>query len=181
MSRLIDHSGQTFGLWTVLEHAGNGYWRCRCACGCQSIVRGFYLRDGQSRSCGCLRPELSRERMFIHGHSPRGGHSRTYRSWQAMRTRCDNKNRPGYDNYGGRGITICERLAKFESFLAHLGERPPGMSIDRIDNEGNYSCGACPECQEQGWPNNVRWATWVQQNNNRRPWSQTTARVATAA
>ena len=91
-----------------------------------------------------------------HGHASNGKCSPTYRSWQAMRNRCENKNRQEYPRYGGRGITVCARWQVFENFLADMGERPPNTSLDRIDNCGNY------------YPANCRWATTKEQNCNRR-------------
>lgn len=101
------------------------------------------------------RREASR-RATHHGHNRHGQPTRTYRSWSGMRTRCFCKNNRVYARYGGRGITVCERWKKFENFLEDMGVCPPGRSIDRINNDGNYE------------PGNCRWATPTQQSRNRR-------------
>jgi hypothetical protein len=93
--------------------------------------------------------------MWKHGHTI-GGMSRTYRIWCAMLARCNNPQNQGYHYYGARNISVCERWKAFVNFLADMGEAPPGMSLDRIDNSGNYE------------PGNVRWATPLQQTHNRR-------------
>lgn len=93
-----------------------------------------------------------------------------YSVWQDMKQRCYNPKCCNYPHYGARGIRVCDRWRHdFTAFLADMGRRPSFQhSIDRIDNEGNYSCGHCEECLRNGWPANCRWATWTEQNRNRR-------------
>jgi hypothetical protein len=106
------------------------------------------------------RARMAAERT-IHGHGRKRGEGRqgtsTYYIWGAMIQRCTNPRNRDYPSYGARGITVCDRWHKFENFLADMGERPDGLSLDRIDNDGNYE------------PGNCHWATPVQQANNRRP------------
>jgi hypothetical protein len=119
-----------------------------------------HLNDGRRMSCGCIRQEGHNGRANRrHGKSGCLGWSpsRTYQTWSGMRTRCLDQNDPSYPRYGGRGISICERWSSFENFLHDMGPRPKRLTLDRIDNDGNYE------------PSNCRWATWAQQRANQRP------------
>jgi hypothetical protein len=152
--------GHRFGRLIVQYRAEDGKrgqtrWSCRCDCGSDAVVRGGHLKSGLIRSCGCLRRETTRAMSTTHGASG-DNETATYRTWRHMRERCDNPRNKDFPDYGGRGIRVCDRWRSYENFLADLGERPPGTSIDRIDNNKGYEIG------------NVHWASSAQQAQNRR-------------
>jgi hypothetical protein len=154
MSALIDLRGKRFGRWIVTDYAQNQRWSCICDCGVRADVDGFYLRSGTSKSCGCLQRELAKAQFTKHGMTG----SREYRSWESMKSRCFNPKRHHYENYGGRGISVCKRWANsFEEFFADMGPRPAGCSLDRIDPSKGYT------------PANCRWADAKLQRQNQRP------------
>jgi len=156
MSKLIDLNKQRFGRLTVLgrmdnDKVGGSKWLCQCVCGTRTVVFGGHLRSGHTTSCGCLQKEV----VTKHGHSTTAN-SQTYRSWDHMIQRCNNINNKYYHNYGGRGITVCQRWENFTNFLEDMGERPSGLTLDRIKNDKGY-------CKS-----NCQWATRKQQQRNRR-------------
>jgi len=165
--------GQRFGRLLVLELApgrtstGGVIWLCLCDCGKKVTVRAQSLPSGHTVSCGCqlrekaaqhIRTVRSTNGRTCHGHARHGKQSRTYRSWKGAKNRCFNVNESAWIDWGGRGISMCERWRiSFPAFLADMGECPPGMSLDRINNDGNYE------------PSNCRWATNHEQRLNQRP------------
>jgi hypothetical protein len=156
----IELSGRRFGRLVVRAYAGAKRWDCVCDCGSHTVVWGGHLRRGETKSCGCLHRELAKACATKHGMYG----TREYRSWQGMKQRCCNPEHVAYESYGGRGITVCEewRLS-FEAFFADMLERPPGTSLDRINNDGNYE------------PGNCCWSDAKQQAENRRPQRARTA------
>lgn len=158
--------GQTFGRWSVLgfykgSTISRRKWVCQCSCE-KGVIRPVLqaaLCRGTSISCGChQREKVTKHGMYL---------SSVYNSWSSMKERCDMKSHPQYHRYGGRGIKICSGLRDFSEFFRLLGDRPRGLSLDKIDNNANYSCGSCAECLKMRWPMNVRWATQRMQCGNR--------------
>lgn len=130
---------------------GNILGLYRCMCGAEFRVANTRIRNGQTRSCGCL--SRTSKPGLTHGMR----NSPEYRSWSAMVGRCHNEGHKDYPNYGARGISVCEEWrASFDAFYEHVGERPDGTTIDRIDNAKGYVRG------------NVRWATRSEQQRNKR-------------
>lgn len=165
MGKLIDIAGQKFHRLTVMhihKRSQNGtdtMWWCKCECGKELAIRGYCIRTGRSRSCGCLQPEATSRANTSHGHTLNYKSSPEYRSWAAMKDRCLNPKCNQYDGYGARGITVHpEWVDSFAAFLSHIGPIPQDgkrYTLDRIDGTKNYE------------PGNVRWADGLTQANNK--------------
>jgi len=152
--KLIDLMGQQFGRLTVVLRAENNKWRqsmwvCECECGGKSIVLGKDLRRGVTNSCGCLHKKA----ITSHGMS----RTSTYKSWINMKSRCSNQNIPAYENYGGRGITVCDRWLEFEGFYEDMGNKPRGLTLERRDNNKGYSPENCYYATPKAQSRNTRW------------------------
>lgn len=158
-----DLTGKRFGRLTVISVSHSRkcpnfkgtvlYWKCMCDCGNEAIVPGASLRTGDAKSCGCYQKDRCIETSTTHGLR----HTTEFNIWNAMKQRCQNPNNHAYERYGGRGISVCRSWAEsFEQFYADMGPRPVGLSIDRINNDGNYE------------PSNCRWATAKEQARNKR-------------
>jgi len=156
--KFIDITGHRFGRLIALEPVDRERWRFRCDCGTERIAYKSNVRRGLTHSCGCLRREVTITRRTSHGHTRNGIKSKSYKTWESMLERCYNPNNKQFKDWGGRGITVCNRWRhSFENFYADMGEKPVGKLLDRINNDGNYE------------PGNCRWATWKQSGGNRRP------------
>jgi hypothetical protein len=169
MGRAKDRTGIRYGRLTAVQQegihkrSGNAQWLCECDCGGTKIVRSSSLQSGNTRSCGCLGDEtrsVNGKDRTLHGYSKTadGRPSIEYIAWSSAKYRCHCPTNPKFEQYGGRGITMCDEWRNdFQAFYDHIGPKPsPELSLDRIDNDGNYE------------PGNVRWATASEQRYNQR-------------
>lgn len=157
--RALDITGQRYGRLVAISREPSGRhtkWRFRCDCGNETSIYLDAVRAGRSTSCGCFRTDLIRERSLTHGHKVGRKTSRTLKAYQHAKSRCENPNDPKFDNYGGRGIIMCQEWREsFETFLRDMGECPPRMTLDRVNVDGHYE------------PRNCRWTSHRQQARTR--------------
>ncbi len=153
---IINLTGQRFGrlqvvrLLTERKHS-EAVWECVCECGNIKHIQSYCLRSGQSKSCGCLNRELTSKANTTHGKT----NSLAYKSWEGMMQRCYNPKNNAYRLYGGKGIKVCPLWRdSFEAFYKDMGERPIGLTIERIDSTEDYT------------PENCKWATYTEQGRN---------------
>jgi len=155
MSQKINLKGQAFGRFTVLEEAGRDkhgqvLWKCKCECGEIRSVLSGNLRRGLTLSCGCLGVEKAKKSNTIHGLR----YLRMYDSWRCMIRRCNNPKDQAFGYYGGRGIKVCGEWLDVKVFYKDMGERPKGLTLERIDNEKGY------------YKENCKWASRIEQQRN---------------
>ena len=160
---VIDKTGNKYGKLTVIGWSHSVYrsprngsyqfWLCKCECGNETVVVGNSLTKGNTTSCGCASSRRATPHYWVtHGKS----RSATYKTWCGMRERCNLPNHISFKYYGARGVKVCERWMSFENFLSDMGEKPDGLTLDRIDPFGDYE------------PDNCRWADAKTQSANTR-------------
>jgi len=179
-AKLKDRTGERYGRLTAVSYVGyknsQAFWKCKCDCGNEVIVNTDSLRRGVTNSCGCLRKEITSATRYVHGHTTKKQRATPeYMIWTAMKKRCLNPNDRAYPDYGGRGIKVCERWMSFESFIADMGRRPSGYSLERIDVNGNYEPANCkwiPRSEQSKNQRRTRWLTYGNQSMVLKEWAQ---------
>lgn len=161
MSSFVDISGRRFGRLVAISRAENKgkitRWLCICDCGSSKTVRAPNLYSGNTKSCGCIHKEMLTATKTTHGLTGKP----EYKAWVDMVARCTQPHKINYPNWGGRGIKVCSRWMDARNFYEDMGDKPhPNLTLERRDNEGNYE------------PSNCYWATWEEQQNNKRPKSK---------
>lgn len=154
-----DLTGQVFGRLTAvskIQQPGKAQWRCICICGVAVVAKASPLQQGFTKSCGCLGKEAGEAMRVKVEDLSKSCYGKTYRSWGMMMQRCYNPNATGYEYYGARGIGVSPEWRVFSKFLADIGERPEGTSLDRLDTNGGYS------------RDNCKWSTRAEQARNKR-------------
>lgn len=162
MGKFVDYTGERFGRLVVIgkSHTDNNkkiVWKCLCDCGNEALARTHDLKTGHTNSCGCYQREMTSKASRTHGMR----HTKIYHTWLDMKDRCFNPKNKRFEDWGGRGITVCDEWKHdFQAFHDHVSRLPhfgeAGYSIDRINNDGNYE------------PGNVKWSTATEQNRNKR-------------
>lgn len=160
MPKFQDITGRQYGLLTILGRAPNNgeivRWRYRCACGREGVTGNNHFKTNPTANCGCIRSARTRERSTTHGHTVGETPSSTYQIWRTMLQRTQQPKSKYYPYYGGRGITVCERWFDFKNFLADMGERPDGLTLERRQVNGHYEPSNCEWATRQAQSNNVR-------------------------
>jgi len=178
MGKMIILNGQRFGHLLVIKYSYSNseylpYWECLCDCGKISFCSSSTLKNGNSKSCGCLSTEMKIKRVTTHGCTANGQTTLEYSSWKQMKNRCNNPNATCYDNYGGRGIRVCERWSGkdgFSNFFFDMGKRPTkNHTIDRFPNkDGDYEPGNCRWATRKEQSSNIRKNVWIEYKGERK-------------
>lgn len=169
--QFVDRTGMRYGRLTVLHYVGRHgtmtKWLCRCDCGALTSPGVAGLTTGNTTSCGCWFKERASKRRRTHGEAACATRSLTYKIWAGMRNRCLNPKNKDFNLYGGRGITVDPVWDNYIVFLADMGERPLGLSIDRIDNNGPYSKNNCRWTDARNQAKNMRTNVWIETSRGR--------------
>ena len=167
----LNLTGKTFGNCKFISDVADGHnhlgypirrsrWLC-LRCNTEFEAQSNLVRMGLTNSCGCLKRDMDHTRTLVHGQNRKGQQTRSYRTWAGMIQRCTDRNQKHYKNYGGRGITVCERWRVFAQFLADMGPGKNGWTLERVNNDGNYELGNCVYALPVQQARNKRTCRWV--------------------